>query len=309
MKAAIDIGSNSILLAIAEAPRPNERVKLQHDEARVVGLIKGVHENSKISDEKLEDAKTCLRDYKKIVDQFSAQKDLKIVATESLRLPRNGLEIKRQLEEAVEHEIELISGDREAELSFKSVEFEFPSPDAQVKKLVFDIGGASTEIVLGSSAGIELKTSEKIGCVILSQRFGLERAQSLQDACHEVLNLFEKSARLLEIKESFHKSKQEAFGVAGTMTSLIAVEKALERYDRDLVNGQKISLERVLYWRDHIMSLDTPERQSLKGLEPKRADVFGGGLCILSCIMNFFSLKEVTCADAGVRIGLLYEKA
>lgn len=304
--AAIDIGSNSILLTIVEFEENFSSPKILHDEARVIGLAKGVHANGNISVESCERAKDCLRDYRSIIDRFSVEADhVRVAATEGLRRPRNGKEVRRELEEVLGFTIELISGQEEAELSFWSVEHEFES-SPEASKVVFDIGGASTELIWGNRQGPQRLCSIPMGCVLLSEAFGLDKeSEAIAAQSH-----FES----LMMRENFFKelpdlSSVEGFGVAGTMTSLIAVAQSISPYKREKVHGQSIFQKQVIEWRDKILSLPLEKRKQLVGLEPKRADVFGAGLVILSCLMKAFQWNKVRCADSGVRFGLLYQMA
>jgi exopolyphosphatase/guanosine-5'-triphosphate,3'-diphosphate pyrophosphatase len=217
--------------------------------------------------------------------------------------------VKHLLEKSFGFPIQLISGKEEAELSFWSVEKEFPSLDSK-SKVVFDIGGASTEIVWGNQNGPKEISSLPIGCVLLTEEFQLQNRSESDSAFARVREVFRESSFYKNISSSKQElSHVEGFGVAGTMTSLIAIEKNIAAYDRNKVHASSISRERVYFWRDHILSLSLEERKKVIGLEASRADVFGGGLVILSFLMEEFGWDRVRCADAGVRFGLLYQMA
>jgi len=298
MRAAIDIGSNSILLAIAD-----DSMKLVYDEARVIGLAKGVRAGRIISDPSIRRAQRCLEDYKNIIRSHNATQQLKVVATESLRRPTNGLAVKEILEKTIEAPIELITGETEAELSFWSVEHEFPS-QAEHPNLVFDIGGASTELVLGTKDGPQKTCSLKIGSVLLTEEFNLH-GHTGDGQVRAALS----TVRDLILSSNFREPKfgTQGFGVAGTMTSLLAIEKHIETYKRALVQGKSISSRRIEHWMNFVLSLSLEARQKIVGLQPERADVFGGGLIILKALVDHFRWSSVRCADSGVRIGLLHQ--
>jgi exopolyphosphatase/guanosine-5'-triphosphate,3'-diphosphate pyrophosphatase len=291
--AAIDIGSNSILLTIAERARPFEIIV---DEARVTGLSKGLSLDGLIQQERLTKSLQVLQHYRSLLDEFGVKK-VKVAATEALRKARNGEEVRQRIQEVLKLPVDLISGDREAELSFWSVQKEFP--ERKAKKLVFDIGGASTELAFGAETGILRKISLKVGSVLLTEKFGLKEKSDGTEACAYV------EALLNEL--GWPNENCLGVGVAGTVTTAFAMEFKLETYERTKVHGHTISKRRIDHWKNEILSRNFEERGGIIGLPIDRADVFGGGICIISSLMSHFGWNEITCMDSGVRIGLIFE--
>jgi len=299
---AIDIGSNSILLTIARRGQSLSGVPLEIlvDEAHVTGLSKGLEQSGKISEERLKHSLEILQKYRKYLDQFKVAK-FEVVATEAFRKASNGADAKLAVEKILQSPLEIISGEREAELSFWSVQKEHR--DSAANKIVFDIGGASTEVVLGSNAGIQKKISLKVGSVVLTEKFELQKKSSSDD----VLNFLR---TFIHENISWHDQAGSTLGigVAGTMTTLIAIQNKMPVYDRNKVHGQKISIQDAQRILDLVLSKEGKDRsQSITGLSADRADVFGGGLSILVALSAAFRWSEVLCMDSGVRFGLLYE--
>lgn len=298
---AIDIGSNSILLTIAEPDAPKAiPLKILFDEARVTGLSKGLQAGGVITPEAQNRAFDCLKDYRRELDKFKPDV-FKAVGTEAFRRATNGEEVRTKISEILQTPLEIISGDQEAELSFWSVQKEHP--DSQALKIVFDIGGASTELCLGNDRGILERVSLKVGSVVLTEKFGLDRVSSATQASHYVRSLIEEASWTKTVAQN----PSLGIGVAGTMTSMIAVVLGLTDYDRAQVHGFAVDSQRVQQLRDRILSTEGDQRRSIRGLEPNRADVFGGGMTIASAICDYFHWKKVTCMDAGIRFGVLYE--
>ena len=299
MFAAIDIGSNSILLSIGK-PDGNQ-LKMIVDECRVTGLAKGVLQGGSISSQALERSKTALREYRQTLDKHPEINGLKVVATESLRRPKNGEKVRKALSECIGSEIEIISGDREAELSFWSVQKEHP--DQNQNKFVFDIGGASTELIFGNSTGILQAESLKFGSVLLTEEFRLNETVRESNALQSVESAIKKS----RVYKEFQEAKCLGIGVAGTMTTLLAVQKKLRHYEQSKVHLARISQQNVFDWMNKVLALPLTEREKIVGLPKNRADIFGGGLVIIYALCRCFHWNEITCMDAGVRVGLLYE--
>jgi exopolyphosphatase/guanosine-5'-triphosphate,3'-diphosphate pyrophosphatase len=297
---AIDIGSNSILLSIAKPSNEPAGYELIYDEARVTGIAKGLGPQDEVSEKALEKSTQCLRDYSSILRKHAVEK-LQVVATEGLRKPKNSLEIKAVLEKALGQPIEIIDGNREAELSFKSVAYEIS--DESSESLVFDIGGASTEIVYGRGTSIVRKESLRIGSVLLCRQFNMSETSTYGEAVAFVKEMLKKSS----FNEGSKYSRATAAGVAGTITSLASILLEQADYSREKVHGYKVKLESLTETLARLSKLPLFKRMSVAGLAPERADVFPAGLSIATALAEHFSWKEFSCMDSGVRIGLIYE--
>lgn len=292
---AVDIGSNSLLLTIIEKANP---YRILHDEAHVTGLAKGLTKDGMIQPERQKKSEAILKNYGELVKKYQVKK-FKAVTTEALRRAANGLVVKKSLEENLQYPIELIDGNREAELSFFSVQKEYS--DKKISKIVFDIGGASTELCLGNEDGISKKISLKVGSVVATEKFQLQKPASPEEALKYIESLIAESP----FKEA--KVESVGIGVAGTITTLAAMILKLEKYDREKVHLLKIKKSDVDSLVKKVLSLSTDERGKIPGLTLDRADVFGGGILIIKALMDYFKWPEIICMDSGVRFGLLYE--
>lgn len=297
--AAIDIGSNSLLLTIAEPGSPQLiPLKLIHDEANVTGLSKGLAHGSVITEESFSRSKKVFEHYAKVIRDNHCDR-VSVVATEALRRASNGAEIKARIENILGHPVELISGPREAELSFWSVQKEHPDTDRS--KVVFDIGGASTELCLGDAQGIRERISLKVGSVVLTELFGLQDAKSPEPAVEYVRKMIREVPWIPQAKGAI------GIGVAGTVTTLLGVHLGLQTYRRDKVHLTHIDSASVTQILNRTMDLSTAGRSKIIGLPRDRADVFGGGTSIVQAIMLELGWPEFICMDAGLRFGALYE--
>jgi exopolyphosphatase/guanosine-5'-triphosphate,3'-diphosphate pyrophosphatase len=297
--AAIDIGSNSILLTIAE-PGASQAIPLRilFDECIVTGLSRGLSASGSITPESEARTAEGLKKFKEQLDRLKPSR-LRVVGTEAFRRGSNGEEVRKRFSEILGQEVEIIGGEREAELSFWSVQKEHPQHG--LNKIVFDIGGASTELCLGNRSGIQQRVSLKVGSVVLTETFALQASSKA-----ELADLYVK--KMLSEMSLKPLGPTLGIGVAGTITSLIAVDQQLQSYRRDIVHGFEISRDRILYHRDSILGMEPSDRRKIPGLQPDRADVFGGGLVIANAIAEHFGWQSITCLDSGVRFGVLYEE-
>lgn len=297
--AAIDIGSNSILLTIAEPNSPKAiPLKILFDEAQVTGLSKGLAAGDLITESAQERALKTLNFYRSKIDEFKPSL-FKVVGTEAFRRAKNGEEVRKRLSAALKQEIELISGNQEAELSFWSVQKEHPEKNKA--KVVFDIGGASTELCLGNDQGIQERVSLKVGSVTLTEKFSLQEGGDPTAADRFVKSL------LNEVEWAKKSQTTIGVGVAGTFTSLIAIHFKLTSYSRDKVHGFSLSAEDVLRYRNLMLEMKLADRKQVLGLQADRADVFAGGMVIANAICEHFRWPQVMCMDAGIRFGVLYQ--
>ncbi len=175
--AAIDLGTNSVLLSVIEVPEVGERggrsfeFRSLHEEARVTRLGRGVDESGLLAPDSVERTLACLRDYRRICDSLECSA-VRIVGTSAVRDARNGAQFAETLEKELGLRLEIVSGTREAELTFRGA---LVGIDAPGRTFVFDIGGGSTEFIVGEADGgatrpLELTTSLDVGSVRMHER-------------------------------------------------------------------------------------------------------------------------------------------
>ncbi len=301
--AAIDIGSNSILLTIAEVGTTPSGIPLRllHDEAQVTGLSKGLSVEGFITETAQNRAQPVLTRYAKLIQEMKASATL-VTGTEAFRRAKNGNEVKTSFEKILGSRIEIISGDREAELSFWSVQKELSAQNLDRLNLVFDIGGASTELCLGNSDGIQQRISLKVGSVVLAEKFKLNEVCDPAAAISYVQEMIDR-----DVPWKTNVFGSTGIGVAGTITTLIAMEQRIDPYVRAKVHGQSISVAEVRARLENLCSKTPSQRAEHPGLPIDRADVITGGVSIALGLMQKFEWPKIACMDSGVRFGALYE--
>lgn len=293
MKAVIDIGSNSVLLLIGER-RPDGSVEIVHDRATVTRLSEGAAQSGRLSSEAIARTLECLEEYARVVRSHGLP--LRAVATEGVRMAQNGRDFLDPVAGVLGRSVELISGEEEARLSYLSVALECPQPG---HLRVIDIGGASTELVVGRGHEIIDRRSHRIGSVRLTE--ALVHGDPVTPA---ELDAIEQSARDAFLDQPL-QPHAELHGLAGTVTTATAVMLGLSAYDRQAVDGQRLSRSQVRTLRDQLAAQTVEQRAAHPCIGPGRADVIVTGVTILACALEHCGADTLVVRDRGLRYALL----
>lgn len=298
--AAVDVGTNTVLLVIARGSAQSPIAVTEH--AQITRLGQGVDATRRIDDAALERTLKCLTDYGDVVRQHQVRRAAG-VCTSAARDAHNGREFLTRAEQALGFPLRIIDGHREAELTFRGG---LSGLAVAGRTLVLDVGGGSTEIVIGvqteKGAVVDSAVSLDIGSVRLTERF--VRNDPVSDAELEAVR---ESIRAALRSVRAPPGLVTAVGVAGTLTTLAAVAEGLHSYDAGHVHGSRLSRERIEGLMLELAALPLAERKRIPGLDPKRADVIVAGACIAAEVMRFASLEELVVSDRGVRWGLVQE--
>ena len=301
--AFIDVGTNTVLCLIADL-RETGRFRVLDDRAEIAGLGRGVDQTGLISAACEERCRVALELFRDHCQNLGVE-EIFAVGTSALRDAWNSAEVRSRLGQRLGCEIRVISGAEEAAYSFLAVQ---RGLSLIGELLVIDIGGGSTEFIRGNSEGISQAVSVNVGSVRLTERF----LNSDPVKAEEVTALIDAVNReLAPLREQFSRADQALtlVGIAGTFTTLAAVEKQLERYSHSQVHGCCLSLAEVRRQIRLFQAKSIAERKQIAGLEAKRADVILAGACLTERIMNFFHAESIIVSDQGVRYGLLHERA
>jgi exopolyphosphatase / guanosine-5'-triphosphate,3'-diphosphate pyrophosphatase len=301
--AFIDIGTNAVLCLIADL-RDTGRFRVLDDLAEIAGLGRGVDQTGLISAAGEQRCLETLERYRAHCQNLGVD-EIIAVGTSALRDARNSAQVRARLRERLGFEIRVISGDQEAAYSFLAVE---RGLSLAGELLVIDIGGGSTEFILGNRDGVSVAVSVNVGSVRLTERFlhsDPVRAEEIAAMNHAI------EQELKPLIERFDNSKTALtlVGIAGTFTTLSAVEKRMARYVHAEVHGSRVSLVEVRRQIGLFSGGSLEERKRIVGLEAKRADVILAGACLIERILNLFRADSVVVSDQGVRYGLLHERA
>lgn len=290
--AAVDLGSNSLLLAVESADGT-----LLHDQAEVVGLGKGLGDMGQFEPARMAHAEQVLRQYVQVAGSHGVPPhQIRICATSGARRASNAPQFFDQMKRELGIVIQTISGEEEAQLSYLGALRGLTLEEGPV--LVIDLGGGSTEIIIGQGELINYRTSLEVGAVRLTEAFGLDQDSSrLPDALSHLQDLL--AAVVLPNKPS------QAVVVAGTATTLAAMDAGLTTYQGEAVHGRLLTRERLDYWQQRLLHATPEERLQLARVSPKRADYLAGGAAVISTVLEFCGLKQCVASDAGLRFGIL----
>jgi exopolyphosphatase/guanosine-5'-triphosphate,3'-diphosphate pyrophosphatase len=296
--ASIDIGTNTILLLIAEVE--GGRLKPLLEKETIVRLGEGLQKNGILSKEAMNRGLQTLVQY---LEQCQAMEVQKIFAagTSALREARNSEDFLKGVKEKLNLSIEVISGEEEAQLSFLAVAKDLKEAGKSV--LVVDVGGGSTEFILGKGDQINQWVSLPLGSVRFTEQF--LRSDPAQEEewvrmKRKILNLFAKIPR-----------PQEPFSmvaVGGTATTLASVEQGLKEFIPEKIHHSLLKREALGKQLHLFRSKTSDERRKIPGLPPARADVILAGGTILYLAMEKLECPSVLISCHGVRYGLLYKK-
>jgi exopolyphosphatase/guanosine-5'-triphosphate,3'-diphosphate pyrophosphatase len=298
--AAIDIGTNTILMLLADADSGQIR-RLVRDEHAIARLGKGVDGSRRILPETVERVAGVLNDYAAICRQESAEL---VVAcgTSALRDAANRDDVITELQARAGISVRILSGVEEAELTYRGAVSDSFASRADTSVAVLDIGGGSTEVILGSGKQVVRRASIDVGAVRVTERF-LKHSPPLSD---------ETEAAERFCREAFSalppfQANTSCIAVAGTPTTLAALELHLPMYDPFRVEGLQLTRVRVDEHFDRLKILSHPELLAIHQIHPQRADILLAGIIILRAFCDAVRLPALSVSDRGLRYGILLD--
>ncbi|HZZ72522.1 MAG TPA: Ppx/GppA phosphatase family protein [Pirellulales bacterium] len=298
--AAIDIGSNSMRLIVAE-PLRDGTYRILDEERESTRLGRSLNSTGRLAPDAIEHTLTALRNFKKIAEGFQVA-ELRTIATCAVREAANGAELCQRAKEEVGVEIEVISSDLEAHLAFFSVQRAFDLTDKNT--VVADIGGGSTEIVLASGGVIEGVYSTPLGAVRLTEQFpGSDQGVATPQSHAELIAAIDRCLRKTVPKPFF--IPHLLIGSGGTFTSLGEMIMAAKGQQNIPIRGYAVTRAQVSHLLDRLRKLPVKARKSIPGLSPDRADIIVAGLAVIDRLMLRFHVNVLQIHSRGVRDGLL----
>lgn len=301
--AAVDIGTNTILLLAAELGRGGT-FRVLEDRAEITRLGAGVDRTRRIGPDGVGRSLEVLRDYvarcrKLGVDEIVA------VGTSAIRDARNSGELKARLKAELGLDLRVLTGAEEAAYSYLAVEKGLALKAEDL--LVVDVGGGSTELVWGRGGAIHRWASLDMGSVRLTERF-LFSDPVREEECGQLIHAMDHELERSLAGWAAAGGSPAMVGIAGTFTTLAAIAKGLSRYSHSEVHGGNLSRAEIQRQIGLFKTKAIAGRNGIPGLEPKRADVILAGAMLIDRIMAHFRIARVTVSDQGIRYGLLYER-
>lgn len=296
--ASIDIGTNTILLLIARMVK--EKVQPLLEVETIVRLGEELGRQGVLSEKAMSRAMVTLERYLNHCQTYHVGK-VYAIGTSALREARNASRFLQRVKEELNLSIEVISGEEEARLSFRSATEDFPCDDKPLG--VVDVGGGSTELVLGRGKDIAYWSSLPLGSVRLTERFLLS-----DPVREEEWREMEKSVDEALSRVSPPSEDITLVAVGGTATTLACVEQRLERFDLQRIHRFLLAREALEKQIGLYKGKSLRQRKTIPGLPASRADVILAGATILLRAMDKFNTPSVLISGHGIRHGLLYER-
>ena len=301
--AVVDIGTNSTRLLVANVT--GGRVEEIERRTEITRLGEGVDSAGKLNTAAMKRVYDTVESYRKLIDKHSADKVVG-VATSAVRDAKNGEEFSQELAERYGVETRTISGEEEARLSFLGATSDRAQGGDPL--LVIDIGGGSTEFVLGTpGSDPTFHVSTSAGSVRQTERHLTDDPPTdgqLSAVAGEVAAIIE-----AELPREVRREAAAGIAVAGTATQLAAVDQRLEEYDPERVHGYRLDRYAVEEILEHLASLPLAERREIVGLHPARAPTIVAGALILAEAMQAFDFDWVETSEADILDGAALDAA
>jgi exopolyphosphatase / guanosine-5'-triphosphate,3'-diphosphate pyrophosphatase len=309
--AAIDIGTNSTRLLINDYS--NDKFFTIERKMEITRLGKDLSNNNSICEDSANRTIKTLSAYSKLIKKHDVKK-YRAVGTSVLRKAANGKDFALKVERDLGLKVNIIDEMDEARLSYCgavrniNLDGNFMNSGKDLKILVIDIGGGSSEFVLGDAdCNINFIRSLDIGCVNLSEKFiGSDVADAGQlNKMH--LYIKEKANCIVSMAKDYNIGI--VIGVAGTITTIAAIDLGLDVYDSKKIDGYVLSMGRVREIYSFICGLSLEEREKIAGISPGRADVIIGGAAIFIEVLNMLNRKNVNVSERDILDGIIYSIA
>ncbi|MHB8484073.1 MAG: Ppx/GppA phosphatase family protein [Nitrospiria bacterium] len=303
--AGIDIGTNTLRLLVVEYRRP--KWKELFSDRQVTRLGEGFLKNKTLIPPAIERTLSALKSFQRSLQRFSCDQIL-VVATSAVREAENQKSFVDLIKEEVGLEVQIISGEEEARLTYLGIRSAVPFSDDY--QMMVDIGGGSTEWILGRRQILLSKRSSPLGAVFLTEKYLLSDPPSSSELIQMKKKVRES---LVEIKETFKEALEKNppitwIGTAGTVTTLAAMAQGLEEYSFEKVNRFVLTQEAVSGLYQTLISKTKDARKKIKGLEPGREDIIVAGAFIVLEMMLYFNFNRMVVSDYGLREGILLDR-
>ncbi len=299
MLAAIDVGSNTVRMLIGEVIDGKVRPHLYR---RKITRLKGGQSEVGLAPDAMERTLSALQDFLQVASGFNPG-ELRIVGTEALRSAGNGTQFTESVLQSLGVSLEIISGQKEADLSTSGVLSAIdPLP---VHSVVIDIGGGSTEFILSGPNGILFSTSSPLGAIRLAE-MPIEQQTNFIDQQVDIIKQKLENNQLFELTRS---PSTPIIGTAGTITTVAAIDMEMADYDWRRVNNYRVSAGRIHHLLEQLTLLGPTEREAVVGMEKGRGDLIVPGIKTLQALMSLTAKNSLIISDFGLLEGLLIETA
>jgi exopolyphosphatase/guanosine-5'-triphosphate,3'-diphosphate pyrophosphatase len=305
-RAVIDVGTNSVKLLVADVS--GRTVQPVFEENRQTRLGKGFYETHRLQPESIQRTAEAVGEFIRIARESNAI-STRVIATSAARDAINPTELTKAIKRASGLKTEIISGVREAEWAFLGVTTDVEL--AAKPLLLLDVGGGSTEFILGHGTKKSFAHSFPLGTVRLMEKFPHSDPPTRSEyiACRDWLKDFLRGQVRPQLAPALENEAGEIqlVGTGGTTSILACIDLKLARFDRDRIESVRLSLAQVKAQRKQLWSLPLAERKEVTGLPKLRADVILTGVIIYEAVMEEFGLQPLRVSTRGLRFAAVMD--
>ena len=303
-RSVIDIGTNSVKLLVADVS--GSLVTPVLEDSKQTRLGRGFYETQHLQPGPIAETAQAVAEFSLQAKSLNTT-SIRVIATSAARDARNGGDLLRAVKTSSGLSIEVISGEQEAEWAFQGV---VTDPKLHsLPLLILDVGGGSTEFIVGGKGELRVRTSEAIGSVRQLEQMklgdppGLTALADCQDRLKKLLD----SAVAPSLEPALRALGQPAhlIGTGGTVTILARMESSMTDFDRAKIEATVLPAARVRTHLENLWQMTLAERQKIPGLPPKRADVILAGAAIYETIMRRFNFSHLSISTRGLRYAAL----
>lgn len=300
--AAIDIGTNSVRLLTAR--REGHALVDKQKRLTMTRIGKDVDDTGVLREDRIQDTLDALAQYKEILVDMGIS-HCPVFATSAVRDAANRQDFVNRVLERTGFSVQVIDGETEAHYGFLGVVASAKDQLGQGRILIIDIGGGSTELIVGTASGELLHSySLNIGAVRMTDRHSLTHGSRWEAFEPVVTDVQEALVPLLEVLN--REPIAMAFGIGGTATTIGAMSLALETYSSEAVHHQCVSRAKVRQLAETLVAASLEEKHQMKGLMPKRADIIAAGAVVLDTVLALFGLESYLVSDDDNLEGALF---
>ena len=305
-RAVIDVGTNSVKLLIADVAAGE--VRPVHEESRQTRLGKGFYETHRLQPEPIARTAEAVWEFAETARERSAE-SIRVIATSAARDAMNPTDLTAAVERASGLKTEIISGAREADWVFQGV---VTDPELfRQPLLLLDVGGGSTEFILGHGTRQNFAHSYPLGTVRLMEQFphGDPPTRAECNSCHRWLKdfLLREVRPQLEPALKNETGEIQLVGTGGTSAILARIQNELDRFDREKIESTVLSYDQVAAHRKNLWKLPLAERKEITGLPKTRADVILTGVLIYELVMQEFGFEQLRVSTRGLRFAAVMD--
>lgn len=312
-RAVIDVGTNSIKLLVAEVL--GETVHPVHEDSKQTRLGEGFYQSHRLQPASIRRTAEAVASFAGEARNFGAA-DIRVVATSATREAENAGELIDAIRAASGLATTIITGEQEAELAFRGATSDPALQNCPI--LLMDLGGGSTEFILGRGRTIHFRNSFRLGTVRLLEHLPHSDPPTADElrACREWLREFISARVRAELERELRWEQRlqaeptiQLVGTGGTASILARMECQIHTYDREVIESTRLSLERVRWHLAHLYSLPLAQRKQTVGLPASRADVILTGVAIYEAVMAEFKFAELRISTRGLRFAAVLDGA